>query len=98
MEKRLKHLSSEKRKVNLLPKRTKIRQTGRVSASEPNPRRNGAAFAFGAAARLVFGDEAGDGDGDAARAQRDKDGEYGQSHLIEAQPFGADQTGQNDAI
>ena len=91
MEKRLKHLSSEKRKVNLLPKRTKIRQTGRVS-------RNGAAFAFGAAARLVFGDEAGDGDGDAARPQRDKDGEYGQSHLIETQPFGADQTGQNDAI
>lgn len=36
MEKRLKHLSSEKRKVNLLPKRTKIRQTGRVSASEPS--------------------------------------------------------------
>lgn len=98
MEKRLKHLSSEKRKVNLLPKRTKIRQTGRVSASERAGRRNGAAFAFGAAAALFLEMRRETGDGDAARAQRDKDGEYGQSHLIEAQPFGADQTGQNDAI
>ncbi|MFQ9738804.1 MAG: hypothetical protein ACLR06_14580 [Christensenellaceae bacterium] len=85
--------------MNLLPKRTKIRQTGRVSASEPSRPAVTAPLSPLALPPALFLEMRRETVmGMPPSAQRDKDGEYGQSHLIEAQPFGADQTGQNDAI
>ena len=66
--------------------------------TKADARADGGAFAEGVVFRFAFGNKAGDGDGNTARADRKKNGKKGKRDLIQTEPFRADQAGEYDTV